>query len=113
MPLLRPGYLGEMCHQYNPGREYRLLLRNAVRRLARAGGDPGKATPPTWKWWCGRRGYRICRGTCESRRRAAAPYIQVHAKRDLRLILPDIKRQPARVRTLLSDKCSRNPKIRA
>ncbi len=104
--LYLAGTFGEMCYQYNP-EEYRLLLRNAVRRLARPvailEGDTANVEVVVRT-----QGRRTVVHLVNHDGAPPRPYIQVHAKRDLRLILPDIKRQPARVRTLLSDKvCSR------
>ncbi len=103
--LYLPGTFGEMCYNYNQ-EESRLLLCNALAQLARRPalleGDAANVELVVRT-----QGRRMIAHLVNHDGVPPRPYTQVHAKRDLRLVLPDIKNKPARVTALMADKSCR------
>ncbi len=103
--LYLAGTFGEMCYNYNP-EEYRVLLRNAVRRLARPvailEGDAANVEVVVRT-----QGRRTIVHLVNHDGAPPRPFTSVHPKRNLRLILPDFKRPSAGARALLAGKTCR------
>lgn len=103
--LYLAGTFGEMCYAFNPD-EYRLMLRNAIQRLAHSpvilAGDAANVEVVVRA-----RGRRMIVHLVNHDGVPPRPYMRVHPKRNLRLILPGLVRKPACAHALMSDQFCR------